>query len=41
VSGEGHVETYERTNGTSGSKIVLRVSDFALPPKGGQTDTPF
>jgi single-strand DNA-binding protein len=41
VSGEGHVETYERNNGLSGSKIVLRVSDFALPPKGGQTDTPF
>ena len=41
VSGEGHVETYERNNGSSGSKIVLRVSDFALPPKGNQTDTPF
>jgi single-strand DNA-binding protein len=41
VTGEGHLEVFERKNGQPGAKIALRVNDFALPPKGGQVETPF
>ena len=33
VSGSGHVESYEKRDGTSGAKISMNVSDFDLPPR--------
>jgi single-strand DNA-binding protein len=41
VAGDGYVEQYERNDGEKGAKIVLRVSDFSLPPKARQVETPF
>ena len=36
VAGDAHAETYERNDGSAACKIVLRVSDFTLPPRPAQ-----
>ena len=41
VVGDGYVEQYDRKDGGTGAKIVLRVNDFSLPPKAKVTETPF
>jgi single-strand DNA-binding protein len=45
VAGDAHAETYDRKDGSTACKLVLRVSDFTLPPKPQQAadrqDMPF
>ena len=36
VAGDAHAETYERKDGSTACKLVLRVSDFTLPPRPAQ-----
>ena len=36
VAGDAHAETFERNDGSTGCKIVLRVSDFTLPARPAQ-----
>ena len=36
VAGDAHAETYERKDGSTACKLVLRVSDFTLPPRAAQ-----
>ena len=37
VAGDAHAETYERKDGSTACKLVLRVSDFTLPPRPAQS----
>ena len=39
VAGSGKLTTYQKKDGTEGSSLELRVSDFTLPPK--TEDAPF
>ena len=36
VAGDAHAETYERKDGATACKLVLRVSDFTLPQRAAQ-----
>ena len=36
VAGDAHAETYERKDGSTACKLVLRVNDFTLPPRPAQ-----
>ena len=36
VAGDAHAETYERKDGSTACKLVLRVTDFTLPPRPAQ-----
>jgi single-strand DNA-binding protein len=36
VAGDAHAETFERKDGSTGCKIVLRVTDFTLPARPAQ-----
>jgi single-strand DNA-binding protein len=40
VAGDAHAETFERKDGSTGCKIVLRVSDFTLPARPAQQAAP-
>lgn len=40
VAGDAHAETYERKDGSTACKLVLRVSDFTLPPRPQQAVDP-
>ena len=40
VTGDAHAETYERKDGSTACKLVLRVSDFTLPPRPKQQPAP-
>jgi single-strand DNA-binding protein len=40
VAGDAHAETYERKDGSTACKLVLRVSDFTLPPRAAQKPAP-
>ena len=42
VAGSGKLTTYEKKDGTEGSSLELRVSDFTLPAKpADNNDAPF
>ena len=40
VAGDAHAETFERKDGSTGCKIVLRVTDFTLPARPAQQAAP-
>ena len=40
VAGDAHAETFERKDGSTSCKIVLRVSDFTLPARPAQQSAP-
>jgi len=40
VAGDAHAETFERKDGSTGCKIVLRVTDFTLPARPVQQAAP-
>lgn len=40
VAGDAHAETFERKDGSTGCKIVLRVTDFTLPARPSQQAAP-
>ena len=40
VAGDAHAETFERKDGSTGCKIVLRISDFTLPARPAQQAAP-
>lgn len=41
VAGSGKLTTYQKKDGTEGSSLELRVSDFTLPAKPSNEDAPF
>lgn len=38
VTGTGHIETFERSNGELGAKLSIQGADFTLPPKPASDD---
>ena len=40
VAGDAHAETFERKDGSTGCKIVLRITDFTLPARPAQQAAP-